>query len=411
MRKKDDDYHLIFGEDGPDISSAEEDFLKAAREAGMSDAVSSILSALISRNGDEAERLLEEGVENGSINDSDGLYYFSRGVIAEARGMEALEAEDLQSGAEYLREARDCFRRTLDAGFSSDVVRDAIHDISVFLDDEDMDDEDEDDGFDPLSVDYMGFRREFPSGGEFVAVLRLDKEDFSVDPVKDEYLDLWDEKPRSKKLKEGSWKLTAGGVTVKLVHQKCIEIPSRYDERVIGGDDDNIEYLFNPSVARLTVTAEVGDESSYERSVVFTKVLGALISSYDGVSIDIQGVLRDPADVFDIIIRHDDDAWLCSAVTTGFIIEGAAATGNLAIKSSGLTAFGFPEIVMHHIAPDDMTEAAVIVLDLQRYMFTFGLGEPPEGHFMNADGARFSVRKKKKKDGSRVIEVAMERKK
>ena len=373
-------------------------------EGGQDEKIADLFASILSKDCDAAEKCLEDAVRDGVIDTEDLVYPFAQALIFQSRGMEALEKGDTESGKEYLRKARDCFRMTEEKGFPSPIVQKAVHDINTFLGEED--DEDEEDGFDPLSIDYMGFRKEFPKGKEFEAILRLESEDFSIDTLKTDYLENWGGKVRSRKLNESSWRLNADGVSVKIVFQKCIEIPSRYDQRIVGGDDEDLEYLFNPSVARVTITAEVGDETSYERSVAFTKVIGAILSSCGGVSIDIQGVLRDPDEVFDIIMRHDDPEWLCSAVTSGFLVDGTPAMGALTIKSCGLASFGFPEIMVKKVSPDDMMDAAMVMLDLQRYIFTFGMGEPAEGRYRTVEGSWFSI-KRRKKDGEHLLEVIL----
>ena len=403
MSRKDDDYHLIFGEDGPADGFDHDAFRKFVLEGGHDERIADLFASILSKDCDDAEKCLADAVSDGVVDTGDLIYPFAKALICQSRGMEALDKGDLEDGKAYLREARDCFRMTEERGFPSPLVQKAIHDINTFLDE---DDEDEEDGFDPLSIDYMGFRKEFPKGREFEALLRLESEDFSIDTLKADYLENWGGRIRSRKLKDNSWRLTADGVSVKVVYQKCIEIPSRYDQRIVGGDDEDLEYLFNPSVARVAITAEVGEETSYERSVVFTKVIGAMLSSCGGVSIDIQGVLRDPDEVFDIIMRHDDAEWLCSAVTSGFLVDGTPAMSSLSIKSCGLSSFGFPEIIVKRISPDDMMDAAMVMLDLQRYIFTFGMGEPSDGRFRTAEGVWFTTRHRKK-DGEHVIEVSL----
>ena len=50
--------------------------------------------------------------------------------------------------------------------------------------------------------------------------------------------------------------------------------------------------------------------------------------------------------------------------------------------------------------------AAMVMLDLQRYIFTFGMGEPAEGRYRTAEGSWFSI-KRRKKDGEHLLEVIL----
>lgn len=370
-----------------------------------------VASAVISGDFASAEKLMAEGVRNGTISIEDDVYALFNGMICQSLGMEALENDDDEKGADYLQSARSFFIMAKERGLDIPPVSSAIHMLNMFFGLDEDDDEDYDGGgmFDTDAIDYLGFKKVFPKGDEFKAVLRMPTEDFSIDELKDAYEEEWGFKPKSKKGKQNTWTLSVEGISLKVEYAKCIETISPESLRYVTGnvDDGTVEKLTNPSVARVTITALVGeDETSYERSIVFTKTVGALLASHDGVSITTGSKIRTPEEALEAIEAYPDDEWLAFIFNVGFAIEGNAAMSNLAIVSEGMAPFGFPEICVRKVGPDDLESASLFMLNMIKYIFQFGQGEPSDGTYYDEDGLRY-VLKKRKKAGNHYIEVTV----
>ena len=106
------------------------------------------------------------------------------------------------------------------------------------------------------------------------------------------------------------------------------------------------------------------------------------------------------------IEAYPDDEWLAFIFNVGFAIEGNAAMSNLAIVSEGMAPFGFPEICVRKVGPDDLESASLFMLNMIKYIFQFGQGEPSDGTYYDEDGLRY-VLKKRKKAGNHYIEVTV----
>ena len=354
---------------------------------------------------ERAETLMRERVKDGSISIEDDVYAFFNGMICEALGTKAIGDDDMDRAEEYLRNARSFFLMARDRGLDIPPVRESIKQLSDFLG-EDYDDEDDAPLFDTDAIDYLGFRRVFPQGKEFSATLRLRNEDFSIDDVREAFEDDWDEKLRSKKGRQGVWKLSADGVDFRLEYAKGIEtLPEEAKRQFVVDSPGKFDALADPSVAKITITAEVGEETSYERSIAFTKVLGAILSTHEGVSLTIGKMIRDPGEALEAIMAEDQDEWLSYIVNVGFLVTGNPAMSSLEMMSDGMACFGFPEIHIKKIGPDDYGNAVVFTTSVLKYVFEFGQGIMPDGEYTLINGARFAV-KTHKKNGEVLTEIS-----
>lgn len=364
-----------------------------------------IVYAILSERFEEAEKLIEEGQEAGTLDPEDDVYALFMGMIFQAKGMDAIENHD-DSADSYLRKSLSFFISARERGLDIPPVLSAIHTLNLVLGNDDGDEFD--DMFDTDAIDYLGFKKEFPKGREFKVVLRMPQEDFSIDEIKQAYEDDWDEKLRSKKGRQNTWTLNANGVSIHVEYRKCVETIPPEELKYFTGNisDDVIEKLMNPSVARVTLTALVGDESSYERSIEFTKVVGALLATHKGVSLVTGNKVRDPEEALEAIESYPDDEWLAFILNVGFAVEGNAAMSNTAIVSDGMADFGFPEIIIRRIGPDDFDNASAFMLNLIKYIFQFGLGEPSNGVYYDTDGLRYEL-KKHKKSGREIIDIVL----
>ena len=366
-----------------------------------------IAVAVLSCEFEKAQNLIESGVREGKLDIEDDVYALFNGMICQAIGMDAVEKDEMEKADEYLHNARSFFIMARDRGLDIPPVTSSIHTLNLFLGYEDDDDE-YDDTFNTDAIDYLGFKKEFPKGEEFNAVLRMPDEDFSLDDIKAAYEEDWGSRLKSKKGRQNTWMLDSNGVSIRMEYRKCVETPSPDDIRFFTGTmtDEVVDKMLNPSVARVSVTALVGDESSYERAVEFTKVVEALLATHDGVSLTVGNKIRDPEETLEAIEAYPDDEWLAFILTVGFAVEGNAAMSNTTIVSDGMASFGFSEVVIRHIGPDDFDNASAFMINLIKYIFQFGLCEPGDGTYYDADGIRF-VLKKHKKNGRHIIEVTV----
>ena len=204
-----------------------------------------VASAVISGDFASAEKLMAEGVRNGTISIEDDVYALFNGMICQSLGMEALENDDDEKGADYLQSARSFFIMAKERGLDIPPVSSAIHMLNMFFGLDEDDDEDYDGGgmFDTDAIDYLGFKKVFPKGDEFKAVLRMPTEDFSIDELKDAYEEEWGFKPKSKKGKQNTWTLSVEGISLKVEYAKCIETISPESLRYVTGnvDDGTVE--------------------------------------------------------------------------------------------------------------------------------------------------------------------------
>ena len=116
-----------------------------------------------------AEKLMAEGVRNGTISIEDDVYALFNGMICQSLGMEALENDDDEKGADYLQSARSFFIMAKERGLDIPPVSSAIHMLNMFFGLDEDDDEDYDGGgmFDTDAIDYLGVKKVFPKGDEF----------------------------------------------------------------------------------------------------------------------------------------------------------------------------------------------------------------------------------------------------
>ncbi len=374
-------------------------------DGGM-DAYADVAEAILTERFEDAEKLMENGVKEGKMDIEEDVYALFNGIISQLLGMQAIKDNDFDKADGHLNDARRFFILAQDRGLDIPIVENAIDDLDAFLGYDDDDDYDE--SFDVDAVDYLGFKKEFPKGEEFSAVLRMPQESFSIDAVKESYEDNWIDKLKVKKGKKDTWTLYSNGVAIKVEYAKRVESLSPDDLKYFIGDktDEIVERVLHPSVARVTITALVGDESSYERSVEFTRVVGAILATHEGVSLISGDKIRDPEDTLDVIETYPDDEWLVFVLNVGFIVQGNAAMSNITIVSDGMKEFGFPEIEIKRIGPDDYESASNFMFGLIKYIFQLGLGLPGNGTYRSIDGTGYEL-KHRKKNGEEKIEIVV----